>query len=129
MYYTSMTKTDNDKREVTYENDDGVEVTVMVAQKWEICSTCGGNGKHDHPAFSNGISAEEFQNEWDHEEQEMYMRGAYDVRCDECDGAGKVLEVDFDSIKDPEVAAAIEREYDNARYDAAEREQERRMGA
>jgi hypothetical protein len=50
------------------------------------------------------------------------------VRCDECDGAGKVLQVDFDSIKDPEVAKAIEREYDNARYDAEERAQERRMG-
>lgn len=57
--------------------------------QWVICDRCRGNGKHDHPAFDNGITSEEWER-WDYEEREDYMAGKYDVQCDECSGSGKV---------------------------------------
>ncbi len=59
--------------------------------RWAICERCEGNGSHDHPAFSNGISSDEWA-EWDADERESYMHGRYDVPCSECGGAGKVQE-------------------------------------
>lgn len=58
---------------------------------WQICRRCDGHGKVDNPAFSNGISSEEFYHEWDEDDRENYLSGMYDVACTEpgCEG-GKV---------------------------------------
>lgn len=57
---------------------------------WAICERCRGEGKVDHPAFSNGISSDTWNDEWSEEDRESYLRGDYDVPCT-CEG-GRVKE-------------------------------------
>jgi hypothetical protein len=57
---------------------------------WAICERCRGEGRHDHPAFANGITSSEWRDEWDPDAREAYMRGDYDVPCEVCDRTGKV---------------------------------------
>jgi hypothetical protein len=65
---------------------------VMVPARYEVCPRCDGRGKHDHPAFRNGITMDEWNGpDWDEESQASYMRGDYDVRCEKCAGARVVL--------------------------------------
>jgi hypothetical protein len=120
---------DNEKRELTYENEEGVEVTVELAQKWEICGDCRGNGTHDHPAFANGVEQDILDDE---DSRTSYFRGDYDVRCDYCDGEGKVLMVDFEALANmpegKEIEDALNREYDSQAESDAERDAERRAG-
>ena len=59
--------------------------------RWEICECCEGRGTRDNPAFSNGITSSEWQDEWDADEREDYLNGRYDVACSDCGGSGKVL--------------------------------------
>lgn len=78
---------------VTLEDAEGWEEEVDLPAKWEICPRCDGDGTHDHPAFSNGITSDEWA-EWGDEDRETYMCGGYDVHCEECKGSGTVLVVD-----------------------------------
>jgi DnaJ-class molecular chaperone len=79
------------------ETGDNVEIELPAA--WEICHRCDGDGKHDHPAFSNGITSDEWNGpDWDDESRESYLRGAYDVQCSVCNGSGKILVVDEDKL-------------------------------
>jgi DnaJ-class molecular chaperone len=73
--------------------DDGEEELELPA-RYEVCGRCNGHGCHDHPAFSNGITASEWRDEWDCESREDYLAGRYDVTCEECEGLRVVLEVD-----------------------------------
>ena len=117
----------NNTIELTFWGADGEEMTVEVPSKWGICESCDGNGRHDHPAFANGISGEEWANEWSEEDREAYLSGAYDVRCDECEGSGKVR-VPVLSAMTPEEREAYEEHLNNERYYALERAAERRWG-
>lgn len=65
-----------------------------------ICSCCNGHGKVDNPAFSNGFTAEEwndpdFADDYDDADgktsRDRYLEGFYDVHCPECKGSGKLL--------------------------------------
>jgi hypothetical protein len=80
------------------ENDDGEVITHQLPSCWEICDRCRGSGTHDHPAFSNGFSQEDFDEDPDFRDE--YMAGRYDVRCEECDGTGKVLAPDESAMTD-----------------------------
>lgn len=113
--------------ELTFWDAEGEEMTVEVPTKWGICESCDGNGRTDHPAFANGISGEEFANEWHEDERQAYLSGAYDVCCDECEGSGKVR-VPVLSAMTPEERKAYEEHLDNERYYARERAAEMRMG-
>jgi excinuclease UvrABC ATPase subunit len=95
---------------------------------WTICHRCDGNGTHDHPAFSNGITSSEWEQDWDEEEREHYLRGAYDVQCEKCHGSGKVLEVDRDRVN-PRLLVLYDNYQDQVRIMRFEVETERRMGA
>lgn len=55
---------------------------------WIICPTCSGDGKHSRNLGS--FSADQFNAEFSDDEQEAYFSGAYDSRCDTCNGSGKV---------------------------------------
>ena len=71
----------------------GNEHAFSVPGKFEVCPRCDGTGKHDHPAFSNGITSSEWNgHDWDDESRESYLRGTYDVQCTECDGKRVVIE-------------------------------------
>ena len=102
-------------------------------QKWEICCRCKGEGKHDHPAFANGITQSEMR-EMGQDGMDSYFAGHYDVRCDACEGSGKVQVVDVDAMHETqraqwEAEADDRREAAEARrYLDAERRAEMRMG-
>lgn len=92
--------------------------------KWEICECCNGNGRMENPAFSDGISGEEWANEWEQDEREAYLSGAYDVRCDECEGTGKVKAPVLSSLNSEDrenYEQYLEDKYQCERESAAER--------
>lgn len=69
--------------------------------KYVICERCRGTGQHTNPAIDgHGLSAEEMD-EWsspDWDFREEYMRGTYDIPCEEkCEG-GKKLVPDEDRL-------------------------------
>ena len=68
IYYAAMTKT-NATTMLTFWNSNGDEINVCVPTKWEICECCNGNGHMENPAFSDGISGEEWVNEWEEDER------------------------------------------------------------
>jgi len=74
--------------------EDGTVVTLPLRR--EVCPRCDGRGVHDHEAFSNGISAEDFAE--DSEFAEAYWEGAYNVPCSECNGRNVVDVVDVEAI-------------------------------
>lgn len=79
---------------ITVEDDEGTE--HVVPSTFEVCPRCNGKGVHDHPAFANGITAEEFRGpDWDDESREGYMRGDYDVACSVCKGLRVVAVADL----------------------------------
>lgn len=103
-----------------YEDDDGVELKLPM--KWEICDCCGGDGSHSQHL---GVLNTE---EWEPEELDDYMRGAYDRSCGECSGTGKVRVPDFDRMSDEEKRIVEETDRSMAEMDAISAS-ERRMGA
>ncbi len=103
------------------------EIVHDLPGRWAICPNCNGNGQHDHPAFSNGITSSEWA-EWDDDDREHYMNGRYDVQCQDCEGSGKVLEVDEDRV-DLELLKVYHKHLEEMRIHRMECESERRMGA
>lgn len=57
---------------------------------WMICPHCHGDGQHSQ--HLGEVNTED----WDDEEFERYMEGAYDRNCEVCGGSGKVREDEFD---------------------------------
>lgn len=102
--------------------------------RWAICHCCEGNGRVENPAFSNGFTSDEWA-EWDPDEREQYMRGDYDVPCQQCRASGKVRVPDVArmTFAQKRQIAAVRREERQqaewARESAAEYAAERRMGA
>lgn len=113
----------------TYENDDGEEIEIHFPAHWAICHTCQGEGKH---SLRIGIiTQDEWSQEWDYEEQEAYLSGAYDSTCDDCDGTGKIREINEDlaeSMLPTEWAMYLEHMRSEAQCNAISAA-ERRMGA
>lgn len=66
------------------------EVRMTIPAKNALCDCCGGEGRVDNPAFSNGITQSD-REEMGEEAFENYMSGMYDVACPECKGAKVVL--------------------------------------
>lgn len=91
------------KLTVTYYDDEGGEGTLTVPARYEVCPRCYGEGVHDHPAFSNGISQDQFDEDPDFEE--AYHQGVYDVRCEECDGKRVVLVANEDVMTSEQLSA------------------------
>jgi len=111
---------------IRVENLDG-EMLECVG-KWEICDRCRGDGVHDHPAFSNGLSQEDFDEDPDFRED--FMRGHYDVPCAECHGSGKIAVPDLESGPSAKIVKSF---LDRMAREEAEMRSieaaERRMGA
>jgi hypothetical protein len=54
---------------------------------WCICPTCEGEGKH---SLALGVITSSDRDQWDDEDLDQYMDGAYDQKCQTCKGSGKV---------------------------------------
>lgn len=114
------------------EGEDGGTEEIELPGKYEVCHRTGGKGTHVNPNVDgHGITASEWEQEWDEESRENYFSGVYDVECYECHGKRVVLEVDEDECKRQGKLSDLERhnqylkERAEARY---ERECEIRMG-
>lgn len=112
------------------ENDE--EIIHRLPAKREVCSRCDGDGHHSNPAIDgHGIGMDEWNNEWDEEEREMYLSGAYDITCEECHGEKIVEVLDYEAAKAeyPELL----KKYQDLQNEKADYEAmcaaERRMGA
>jgi hypothetical protein len=90
--------------EVFFCDEDGVE-TVEEARfpcHMEVCPTCHGNGSYVVPGIdSHGITAEERDRDWSHDEWDGYMSGQYDQACAACDGK-RVVPVPTEPIGEPQ---------------------------
>lgn len=130
-----------DRREYSLEWWDSIDENRMIATvdfegegeetevpiKYEVCGVCNGKGSHVNPSIdSHGISAEEWSEEWDEEEREMYVSGGYDVPCVECEGKRVVAAIDEERA-DPEVIKKVEEKIQDKLDYMAEVAAERRM--
>jgi len=109
------------------DDESGEETEHSLPSRWDICGRCRGSGKHDHPAFSNGLTQEDFAEDPDFKED--YMEGRYDVSCSECGGTGKVLVPD-EAAMNPEqlrLLAVYEQQCSEMARDAAADAYTRRM--
>lgn len=104
----------------TITDDDGNEVELPT--RYEVCPTCDGEGKSS--AYLGVIE----RDDWSPEELEDYLRGAYDRRCDECQGERVVAVVDEDRLTPVQLKLWREWQESEAQYRAM-CEAERRMGA
>ncbi|EDY2030014.1 hypothetical protein GTB64_004456 [Salmonella enterica] len=93
---------------------------------WIICPCCEGEGRVDNPAFSNGFTQDELNDDPDFAER--YFAGVYDVGCSECEGKGKVKVIDRSALSATELAE-LEAEEEEERAYRRMCEMERRMGA
>ena len=86
------------KIKVVIENDFGIERTLELPGKYEICPRCAGEGKIVNPNVDgHGISPEEFAEDPDF--KEAYFSGVYDIACTECNGQRVVPELDRDYLR------------------------------
>lgn len=107
------------------DEETGDEDPAEVPGRYEICERCRGEGKHTNPAIDgNGITASEWEQDWDEESREAYFAGRYDVRCEEGCIDGKVIVPDKESCSAAQWAAVEDhflRLHEAARCDAEDR--------
>lgn len=108
------------------EEADGTYVDeIELPTHMEVCDRCRGKGTHTNPSIDgNGLSQEYAE---DVEFMEDYLSGAYDVRCEECNGANVVPVVDEERMTPEQVEAWHTQCQEEWEYQA-ERDAERRMG-
>ena len=112
----------------SYTDENGEEVDVELPARWDICSTCYGEGRHSLAIDGHGISEEERERDWDPESWADYLAGEYDSPCQDCKSNGKVLVVDVEALE-PDLAKRYEEHLcEEATYQALCRA-ERRFGA
>ena len=105
-------------------DEDGDEVQHVLPGKYGVCTRCEGTGKHDHPAFSNGIVSSEWA-EMDDDDRRSYMRGDYNVTCEQC-GGKRVVVLPDEEVISCEQRAALAVHWQNLAEIAQDRAQERR---
>ena len=86
-----------------YEDQD--ELIEQVPFKMEVCPTCNGTGFYVNPNIdSNGITQDEWNYEWAHDEKEAYISGEYDAPCATCNGNCVVPVVDQNRATQEQIA-------------------------
>lgn len=113
--------------DIEFYDDNDEEYTISFPAKYEICDRCKGKGTHVNPNIDgHGITASEWENDWDFEERENYMNGFYDVQCDNKCDYGKIIVIDYDILSD-DMKKKADEYYKRERDLAAERAYEARM--
>lgn len=116
---------------ITIQGDEGDDLVVDLPARYEVCGRCDGAGKHVNPSIDgNGITSSEWA-EWDEDERDSYMNGAYDVTCEECGGLRVVKVADEEALSAEQLkllASWNDQENERHRCDAEDRRY-RRMEA
>jgi len=99
---------------------------ILLPSRMEVCHRCEGRGVHDHEAFSNGISQDEFREDPDFFDD--YRAGVYSVPCSVCRGQNVVPTVDTDRASKEDLEDYYRHLQSESDY-RRECEAERRMGA
>lgn len=98
---------------IIIEDADGNEIALPAI--FRVCPRCEGAGSHVNPSIDgNGLTAEDFAEDPDFAEE--YMRGSYDVPCQQCGGQRVIEAVDASRFTAEQRAAweahqEAEREY------------------
>jgi len=109
------------------DGDDDGERDIEFPAVVEVCSRCGGKGRHSNPSIDgNGITGEEMDELGD-DFREDYFSGVYDVQCEQCNGRNVTLEIDETRANKADLAIYWSN-VDADRAYAAEVAAERRMG-
>lgn len=105
---------------LTIMSDEGLE--VEIPSKFEVCPRCDGNGVHDHPAFANGITSDDWNGpDWDDDSREGCMSGRYNVPCEQCGGERVVPVPDWGRMTEEHRRLIDEHDRDMADLRACER--------
>lgn len=84
-----------------YYADDPDEPNHRLVLEKEVCPECRGHGRHcDRAIDGNGITQSDREDWADDDFMEGYLRGDYDVRCEECSGQN-VIDVVDEHATDP----------------------------
>lgn len=110
-------------------NDNGDEINHNLPAKWAICHKCEGGGYQSRiPGSFGADDLDEWFGDSDERDEFVaeYMKpgGAYDEHCSECNGSGKVLELDRESCDQTVLKAydhAMQEQYEMDAMYAAER--------
>ena len=125
MYESDINKSENSLMESIIDAVKDKELSPFSFQmEWAICDYCCGGGGHSRRF--GAMTSDEFA-EWDEDSRESYLRGAYDERCDACNGEGKVYGMNEKDLPD-EVRKYIDRYRADAYESASVSAQERRFG-
>lgn len=109
------------------EGTGGVEESVTVPFRFEVCSICDGKGTHVNPSIdASGLTAEDFADDPDFAED--YCNGVYNVTCYGCGGKRVEAVMDRDRC-DPALLQRIDAEEEERNDFRLMQESERRMGA
>lgn len=106
--------------------EDGEPIVHELPAMWIICGQCRGEGMSS--AYLGAISQEDRERDWDPDDWDAYMDGAYDRPCDCCGGTGKVRELNEEAC-DKEVLALYHKAAQEEREYEAMCRAERAMGA
>ena len=90
-------------KRIEYFDENGDEQSADLPAAMEVCDRCNGEGVHDHPAFSNGLTREDFDEDTDFAESYFYSR--YDVCCSRCKGLRVVAVVNEAALNAEQRAA------------------------
>ena len=101
-----------------YLHEEGELACFDAPARWVLCRRCSGDGTHTNPSIDGP----------DPEFMEDYMSGVYDIRCEECEGSGKVAVANRRAVPELFLERLVRDERDRAEYEA-ECAAERRMGA
>lgn len=127
LYYTYPTElriTGRRLAVIECETEDGATYKLMWSAERKLCPQCDGDGTMVNPAIDgNGLTAEDFAEDPDF--RESYMRGDYDVKCDECDGNKFVLEPLFEDLPENIRADYLRKIEADRRFEAEERRHQR----
>ncbi len=110
---------------IIIEDENGVEIDVPT--RLESCWACDGSGGRalGGASFTGSEWAEACGDDPDFARD--YMSGAYDTRCDDCNGSGRVEEPDYSRMS-PALRAEVEAWFEAEARHAAEVAAERRAG-
>lgn len=123
----------SDTIELTYEDEDGEEITIEVPSKMEVCYDCEGHGMVLNESMRNYAYTSEDEEMHDPEFREEYFKrgGIYDVVCPTCKGKNVLAVPDEETINKNEKLKSEYEKYEEWKEDRdradAEYEAECRM--